>query len=437
MRFVQGDPPLCIWRSYQTQEHLSRTQKILNVSKRLANVWFYVKIIFSMRKEARIPKVTRFRGSALHQRPRDRVVKFLTSELEGEGCGGGEVRLPPMRDLATRLKVSTHTVQVVFRELVQQGRIRTAVGNGSFLVGSRADAQKELRVALSVRLDDEPDGTETWKQRICGGVLQGASASFRSIALLPLPANIDPSVRAEYLKRHCAEVDGLVAFPHSIDSEVRETYRKHGKAVVDLNPPTPTALVDFASPDYFTASLEIGRAWKATERRRVLLFIHEGLEISVSNQLRLAGLASGLGETLGGAIEFRILLAPGFEPDSYAALRQMLTQGRWIPDAVYCSGDYMAVGAIRALREYGLAVPREVSVIGGTGMETEAIACPGLTCTRQPMEQIGRELARLLCEKVRNGNISLPGRLIRMPLVGGATTRAVENKSFRIMTLSP
>ncbi|WP_328619397.1 LacI family DNA-binding transcriptional regulator [Streptomyces sp. NBC_00354] len=66
-------------------------------------------------------------------------------------------------------------------------------------------------------------------------------------------------------------------------------------------------------------------------------------------------------------------------------------------DAVFAANDLMATGALRVLRERGLAVPGDVALVGFDDAELVAeTADPPLTTVRQDIEGMGRLMARLL-----------------------------------------
>ncbi len=65
-------------------------------------------------------------------------------------------------------------------------------------------------------------------------------------------------------------------------------------------------------------------------------------------------------------------------------------------DGVFLSGDAMAAGAMRALREAGLRVPQDVAVVGFDDAEFAAMLEPPLTTVRQPASAMGVAAARLL-----------------------------------------
>jgi DNA-binding LacI/PurR family transcriptional regulator len=73
-------------------------------------------------------------------------------------------------------------------------------------------------------------------------------------------------------------------------------------------------------------------------------------------------------------------------------------------DAVFAANDLTASGALRVLRERGLRVPDDVAVIGFDDMLPLAEQTdPPLTTVRQPIEEMGRLMARLLLGSLRAG----------------------------------
>ncbi|MER7005066.1 LacI family DNA-binding transcriptional regulator [Dactylosporangium sp. NPDC000555] len=72
-------------------------------------------------------------------------------------------------------------------------------------------------------------------------------------------------------------------------------------------------------------------------------------------------------------------------------------------DAVFAASDLMAAGAIRALREQGRRIPADVAVVGFEDSVVARQTLPPLTTVRQPVEGMGREMARLLLARIAGG----------------------------------
>jgi LacI family transcriptional regulator len=71
--------------------------------------------------------------------------------------------------------------------------------------------------------------------------------------------------------------------------------------------------------------------------------------------------------------------------------------------ALFAFNDISAIGAIRALREAGLGVPEDVSVIGFDDIPAAAYNYPALTTIKQPLREMGRLAAEHLLNRISNG----------------------------------
>ena len=80
-----------------------------------------------------------------------------------------------------------------------------------------------------------------------------------------------------------------------------------------------------------------------------------------------------------------------------------LLAGRPDIDGLFVAGQLMSYGALRALREAGRRVPTDIAVVGFDDLPGAESTDPPLTSIHQPVEQIGRELARLLIGEISDG----------------------------------
>lgn len=83
-------------------------------------------------------------------------------------------------------------------------------------------------------------------------------------------------------------------------------------------------------------------------------------------------------------------------------------------DGVFAANDNMAAGALRTVRKAGRRVPAEVAVVGFDDLAIAQVADPPLTTVHQPVEALGREMARMLVALVNGQDptpLVLPTRL--------------------------
>ncbi|MBE0688670.1 MAG: LacI family DNA-binding transcriptional regulator [Anaerolineae bacterium] len=78
------------------------------------------------------------------------------------------------------------------------------------------------------------------------------------------------------------------------------------------------------------------------------------------------------------------------------------------PTAIFAMNDLSALGAMDAIREAGLSIPDDISLVGFDDIPQAAIMHPKLTTVRQPLVQMGRTAVRLLLEQLEHPD-SPPG----------------------------
>jgi LacI family transcriptional regulator len=95
--------------------------------------------------------------------------------------------------------------------------------------------------------------------------------------------------------------------------------------------------------------------------------------------------------------------------------------------ALFAFNDISAIGSIRALREAGLRVPEDVSVIGFDDIPAAAYNYPALTTIKQPLSEMGRLAAEHLLKRISDGAESdLPEEIMVEPelIIRQSTARA-------------
>lgn len=83
------------------------------------------------------------------------------------------------------------------------------------------------------------------------------------------------------------------------------------------------------------------------------------------------------------------------EESGYDAMKEMLEASTY-PKAVFATSDLMAFGAIKAIKEKGLKVPEDISVIGCDDIDACRYSSPNLSTVKQNKEQLGKLAARML-----------------------------------------
>ena len=82
------------------------------------------------------------------------------------------------------------------------------------------------------------------------------------------------------------------------------------------------------------------------------------------------------------------------------AVERLLERGR--PDAIFCANDLLAVGALAALRDAHVDVPREVAVVGMDNTGLSALTWPTLTTIDLGSAERARIAAELLFSRIED-----------------------------------
>ncbi|NGO73449.1 LacI family DNA-binding transcriptional regulator [Streptomyces boncukensis] len=127
--------------------------------------------------------------------------------------------------------------------------------------------------------------------------------------------------------------------------------------------------------------------------RRVLFL--GGLSATTTAEERRAGYRRAL-ESYGLALDPALVVDSDFSRESgLRGMREMLARGLAFT-AVFAATDMVALGALQALREAGLRVPEDVSVVGFDDIPVSRELAPGLTTVHVPYEELGRTAVRLV-----------------------------------------
>jgi DNA-binding LacI/PurR family transcriptional regulator len=145
------------------------------------------------------------------------------------------------------------------------------------------------------------------------------------------------------------------------------------------------------------------------KRRRVALV--GGLKGQMVSYSRLKGYRKALEEA---QVPFdENLVVEPLEVDEhggYSAMHELLHRDIEF-DAVFCASDLRSIGVIKALREQGLSVPKDVAVVGYDDLPIASYYHPSLTTIRQPTYKVGVYAMRSL-EKLIRGEPVKPRKKI-------------------------
>lgn len=345
--------------------------------------------------------------------------------------------LPSARELAGRFGVSLNTIQIALRELETKRLIQCLPRKGSVVCdilptavastmgGASADAQIGI-----IGPDYYISNQDQWTPRIIHAAEESLFQSQYRLSLLP-GLTTGPNLLQRVTNRLDAlrgKLSGIICL---WDEALRPILKElDGRKLpwVCVNRPDRCFEDNYVAADNHRASQVLGRALALSGFERLLVISHPLSYFSMLE--RVTGLYQGYLEAGASTQGIKVVTAEGSgdEMSGYRALKSCMKDP--LPQALFATGDDLALGAMRALEESGIAVPDQVSVIGSTGLRRAEQAKPALTVLAQPMEAIGETAALMLHQLILNRQLRTPGRRVPCRILVRESCRFTEGVSL-------
>jgi LacI family transcriptional regulator len=212
------------------------------------------------------------------------------------------------------------------------------------------------------------------------------------------------------------QVDGIIATGKRIDRRLPVDLSHLSVPVVYAFTEGPDDAVTLVSDDGQGA--REATQWLANIGRRTLVHV-TGPESFASVSARAGAFRAVAGQGV------QVLHGSWSEAWGHEAIAKLWDGVAPRPDGIFCGNDQIARGVVDALRERGVDVPGDVSVIGFDNWEIVAAATrPPLTTVDMNLKEIGREAGRLILElaegkPVEPGIRKLPCKLVLRQSCGG------------------
>lgn len=207
-------------------------------------------------------------------------------------------------------------------------------------------------------------------------------------------------------------VDGLVVMP------VGQKYH-HLETVI--NNGVPLVVVDRSFEELKTSTVVIdnyGGALEAVEylieqgHRRIAIV--QGLPGTFTCRGRLQGYKDALTKH-GIPIEESLIVGRDFRTENGYIETKFLLKSSHPPTALFTTSDLITLGALQAISEEGLEVPRDISVMAFDDVESAGFfRCP-ITAVAQPKENMGRMAVKLLVDQIKGAAKFEPRQMILKP----------------------
>jgi LacI family transcriptional regulator len=209
-------------------------------------------------------------------------------------------------------------------------------------------------------------------------------------------------------------VDGVLLVPAADTSDSTELLVRHGLPVVVLDRRPSSSEVDAVRSDSEGgAYLAVRHLVELGHRRIAVLTGPESVSTSAD---RVAGYRRALAEAGIGPELQTIMFGEYNEASGYAMTTSLLSAAE-ISTAIFAGNNFIAFGALQRLREAGLEVPRDMSVVVFDDLPQGWIL-PFLTVISQPAYEIGKQACELMLTRLASSEpleprtVVLPSNLI-------------------------
>ncbi|MGZ4495734.1 MAG: LacI family DNA-binding transcriptional regulator [Nocardioides sp.] len=246
---------------------------------------------------------------------------------------------------------------------------------------------------------------------------------FTPVLCTQTPGGVSEDEYLESLQEHGVAGIIFVSGRHADTAADHDRYRTlidRGLPVVFVNGYAPDIDAPFISDDDVEAmELAVNHLVQLGHRK---IGLAVGQDRFVPVQRKRAGFVQVLGRLLGmdrataeSWVEHSLFTLEGGQ----AAARSLVERGA---TAIVCGSDMMALGAIRAVRQAGLRVPEDVSVVGYDDSPLVAFVDPPLTTIRQSVQAMGTAAVGALIEAMAGAPVPNREYVHRPELVLRAST---------------
>jgi LacI family transcriptional regulator len=237
-----------------------------------------------------------------------------------------------------------------------------------------------------------PDNSNPYFSEIARGVEHAAYAKGYNVFLCNTEEDAE---REKAVLQSLAEkqVDGLILCSSRLDKAELGTYLSYFPAQVLVNRILEHGTASFVRSDDETGGrLAVEHLLQRGHRAIGML---AGPERSFGGQLRVKGYSDAL-EAAGVAFKHtRIRHCRPMVDDSQQAAKDLLTRNPELT-AIFCFNDLVAIGALKACRESGRAVPDDIAIVGFDDIPMASLVTPALTTIHTARYELGLRASEIL-----------------------------------------
>jgi len=339
-----------------------------------------------------------------------------------------------IRDVAQRAGVSTTTVSRVLNNsgyvsADARSRVDAAITELGYVPNTLGLSLRFKRTkTLAVVVTDITNPFFTSMARGCEDV-----ASAQGFSTILCNTDESEAKQERYLTTLVQKrVDGILLVPARSAAGPVIWLQKRGVPVVLIDRQAPGARVDCVRGQSEEGGHDLA-ALLLDQGHRDIAMLTGPINVSTAAE-RVAGFTRacrehGLTPRPGRIIYGNFTLASGY------AMTEQVLKAKPRPTAILTGNNFIAIGAYRALRDAGLRLPEDISLVAFDNLPDHMVLDPFLTVTAQPAYEMGKRATELLLERLAGQgpaepqDIQLPNELIIRRSSGPPPQIVVETES--------
>lgn len=334
-------------------------------------------------------------------------------------------RRPTLADVAKEAGLSTSAASLILNEIPDSGLSEDAkkrVLDSALKLGYRPNRlAKALKTEITGTIGFVSDSVVT--TRFASGLIKGAlnAASISDQVLLVL----ETMGTEDGMKRGIE-----TALDHQVDAIIIAAMQAKAIRLPKIPKSTKVVLLNSINPNYKSSILpdEYQGGCSAMNilveagfsKNIALIGKNTDVENNSYKSVTVAKRAAGIRDVCKtNDIKFRSeVVCESWEPaDGYSAVRNLLESDKKI-EALLCMNDRLAIGAYRAVRELGLRIPEDISIVSFDHDDFGELLRPTLTTVGLPYEKMGEKAIFLANSSEDEAEVLVP-----MPLFIGESVR--------------
>ena len=340
-----------------------------------------------------------------------------------------------VKDVAARAGVSTATVSRYLNGHTLRSynatRIKQAIAELEFEPNLFAKGLKANRSMTVAALIPSLSGLFSFE------IIKGMEAVFDRHDYLLVINDYELSSRrleASLRRLQKRSIDGLVLFPLWYGSQCVETIRalqESGVPVVAVHDRIAGLSCDLvAGNEVETSSAAVQTLTEAGHRRIAVVAGRRKADVT---KQRLSGARRAAKQSATGSAHLDVLWTDYSMPGARVAVRAALSAPE-PPTALYAISYYTTTGAALAIRDEGLSIPEDVSLIGHDRFSATQVIEPELSLVEFDLPRLGEVTAEILLRRISGNYHGFPATItVPMQLSTGASVarprRVTEDRS--------